>query len=543
MNEGKEGEGLTAGAVIGDRYRIIAKIGEGGMGRVFLAEDLRLKGQRWAVKWVPRDESAPRLPDQEAAIMTSLQHPSLPRIVDYIVMEDSGGCCLVMDYLEGETLLQRSAAFEHALPWTTVIHYAAQLCDLLDYLHSLDSPIVFRDMKPSNVIVGPDDRVRLIDFGIARTYKEGKGADTVHVGSVGFAAPELLANRQTDHRADLYSLGCLLYFLLSGGEFYNFTKKAIEQAATGVPEALSAVISKLLADEPNQRFPNAKAAKAALLRVEKGDPPESPLRERRPSASAAGKRTIVTVFGLFPNAGATFIAVALAKLIAERGLWVTYCEFPWASGDPFMRMMSVMKGGAPHWQEGHLTWRIAEANRDGQQPSRYEASALYKLLFEMKGDIVIFDLSSSSDAEAAEAMILASDIVAAVAAPDPAGLRSEAAVNNWALLNGSAEPERICWIANRMPLTLKLPEFYKLFSMKPLGYAPELNYDKIMKAKWSGRWIADEPEFHDILGESLKPLLQRVAPGAESGRSLREAAKRWLANKLVMDYNKDKFNS
>jgi len=530
---------FRAGDVAGGRYRIVRRIGEGGMGRVYLAEDSRLQGQRWAVKWVPVDAAFPSQPEKEAAIMTSLKHPSLPRIVDYFAV-DGEGVCIVMDYLEGETLLQRSAAHDHALPWTTVVHYGAQLCDLLDYLHSLDSPIVFRDMKPSNVIVGPDDGVRLIDFGIARTYKEGKASDTVHVGSVGFAAPELLANRQTDHRADLYSLGSLLYFLLSGGQFYNFTKKPIESIDPSLPPELAAALGRLLADEPSQRFPDAKAAKEALLRQGAGSAPADEAGgSGRTVHPSAGRRTVVAVYGLFPKVGATFLSVAIAKLLAERRLYTTYTAFPWAPSDAYLRMLSATKDGGNEWREDRLVWRLGPES--DSSPS-FDAAALYKLLFETRGDVAIFDVPSSASPEAAEALLRVSDVVVAVVSPDPGGLRSAAAVDNWRRLNACAGDGRVEWIANRMPSAGKLPEFYKLFSVKPTGAVGEFPYDRAVRAKWDGRFLCEERDVREELTHALEPLLRRLAPHKERDSGLKASAKRWLANKWSIDYNKNKFH-
>ena len=520
---------LRIGAVVGERYRVLSQIGEGGMGRVYLAEDLRLKGQRWAVKWLPKDGMDPRQAEKEAQIMTSLKHPSLPRIVDTFQDEAGGGSCLVMDYIEGETLLQRSNAHDHRLPWTSVVHYALQLCDLLDYLHSLDSPIVFRDMKPSNVIVGPDDQVRLIDFGIARTYKAGKAADTMHVGSIGFAAPELLANKQTDHRADLYSLGCLLYFLLSGGQYYNFTKTPLEQINDRLPPVITAVVSKLLSEAPEQRYPHAKAVKEALERKEGND--QGVRGEQR--NTGAGRRIVVTVYGLFPKAGATFVAVTLAKLLAERKRQAAYVEFPWQERDSFLTMTATAQGYSSAWREGTLMWRLGDSN-----DSSYDPAALYKLLFETKAETIIFDLSSNAHPEAAEALLHASDMIVPVASPDPGGLRSEATVANWAKVNASAEPDRIYWIANRMPESLKLPQFYKLFSTKPVSTIQEFSYDAVMAAKWNGGWIADEGEYKGALRAAMMPLLRAISPDIDASRGLRSVAKEWLANKWANGYNK-----
>jgi len=540
MDEQDRTEPFRAGDIVGGRYRIVRRLGEGGMGRVYLADDLRLAGQQWALKWVPRDGRDPMQPEKEAAIMTSLKHPSLPRIVDYLIVDDAGYGCLVMDYLEGETLLQRSAAHGHSLPWTTVVHYGAQLCDLLGYLHTLDSPIVFRDVKPSNVIVGPDDSVRLIDFGIARTFKEGKASDTVHVGSVGFAAPELLANRQTDHRADLYSLGSLLYFLLSGGQFYNFTKRPIEEWNDALPEGLLAALRRLLAENPEERFPNASAAKEALLQFGgKTSAVESAAASTSPT-SATGRRCIVTVYGLFPKAGATFLAAAIAKLASERRRRTSYVAFPWAESDGFLRMLAETKGSGGEWRDGDALWQVGfrETGTEGS----FDVAMLYKTLFETKSEVAVFDVPSSAPPAAAEALFRVSDVVVAVAAPDPGGLRSVSAADNWRRLNACAGEGRVEWVANRMPEAVRLPDFYKLFSVRPAAIVPEFPYERNVGARWSGKQLIDEADVREQLAEKMAPLLDRLAPEPERPKKWNSSAKRWLAKKWSIDYNKDKFH-
>ncbi|WP_199614574.1 serine/threonine protein kinase [Paenibacillus alkalitolerans] len=533
------------GDCIEQRYRIIRPIGEGGMGCVYLAEDLRLGGQRWAVKWIPRDEFDPDQPMKEAKMMIDLQHPSLPRIVDFIPMNELGGCCLVMDYLAGETLLDRSASCGHTLPWQTVVGYAVQLCDLLHYLHSLDSPIVFRDVKPSNVIVSPDGYVKLVDFGIARTYKEGNTSDTVHVGSVGFAAPELLANRQTDQRADLYSLGCLIYFLLCGGQYYNFTKIPLDKAAEDIPAELAAAVGTLLCDDPGDRYENAMAAKQALIEVlGAGSPePQDSSGHRQHSGftlSAVGaERKIVAVCGLFPGAGTTFVSVALAKFLADKRVRVAYVECPWQEGDSLLAMRSESQGTGSRWQEGALSWNLASEIYEPER-NAYDAESLYKLFFKTKADVYIVDVSSDADERAAEAIIGLADEVVAVVAPDPSLLRRPKTLKNWERINGKGPSGRIRWVANRVPGTARIPDFYRLFSQKPDCIVAEFPYDVIVSAKWKGRWSQEDNAVRPSLEHALLPLLESIAPVIHEERGIRASAKKWLANSWKTDYNKHK---
>jgi serine/threonine protein kinase len=172
--------------VLGGRYRVIKQIGEGGMSYVYLVEDLKLVGKRWAAK-----ETKLLQPDDavgvvaEAAMLIRLNHPNLPQIVDFIGPDAEGYIYLFMDYIEGETLAAdfdrrgRSLTFDH------ILRLGIQLCEVLQYLHQCQPPIVYRDLKPSNVMMDVHGQIRLIDFGIARHFKPNQEEDTVCLGTVG----------------------------------------------------------------------------------------------------------------------------------------------------------------------------------------------------------------------------------------------------------------------------------------------------------------------------------------------------------------------
>jgi len=207
------------GEIIQGKYEILKLIGKGGMSRVYLAMDLNLNKQ-WAVKeiekraWDRNNQVMVQSAMAEANMIKKLDHPALPRIVDIIDKEDV--IYVVMDYIEGEPL--SNVLVKHgAQPQERVIEWAKQLCKVLDYLHTCNPPIIYRDMKPANVMLQSNGNVKLIDFGIAREYKEQSLADTVSLGTKGYAAPEQFGGRgQTDARTDVYSLGVTLYHLLTG---------------------------------------------------------------------------------------------------------------------------------------------------------------------------------------------------------------------------------------------------------------------------------------------------------------------------------------
>lgn len=189
------------------------------MSRVYLAMDKRLNKQ-WAIKEIEKrakdknNEIVIQSAIAEANLIKQLDHPAIVRIVDII---DNGDVIYIIeDYIEGETL---SSVLETqgAQPQELVIEWAMQICEALEYLHTRKPPIIYRDMKPANVMIKPDGNIKVIDFGIAREYKDQSLADTVSLGTKGYAAPEQFGGKgQTDARTDVYCLGVTLYHLLTG---------------------------------------------------------------------------------------------------------------------------------------------------------------------------------------------------------------------------------------------------------------------------------------------------------------------------------------
>lgn len=207
------------GTVVEGKYEILKLIGKGGMSKVYLAMDNNLNKQ-WAIKEIVKEarnrnnEVIVQSAIAEANMMKKLDHPCLPRIVD--IINHDNVIYVVMDYIEGEPLSKVLQEYG-AQPQDVVLEWAESLCGVLEYLHSQNPPIIYRDMKPANVMLQPNGNVKLIDFGIAREYKEQNLEDTVSLGTKGYAAPEQFGGRgQTDARTDIYCLGVTLYHLLTG---------------------------------------------------------------------------------------------------------------------------------------------------------------------------------------------------------------------------------------------------------------------------------------------------------------------------------------
>ena len=208
---------LEIGSVIDGKYKILSKIGQGGMSVVYLALNERAN-KSWAIKEVRKDVQDFEIIKQsqivETNLLKKLNHPNLPSIIDVIDRED---CFLiVMDYIEGNTLSD-ALKVKKRLDCEAVIEWAKQLCDVLEYLHTRQPAIIYRDMKPSNIMLKPDGTVMLIDFGIAREFKENNIQDTTCLGTKGYAAPEQFGGHgQTDARTDIYCLGATIYHLVTG---------------------------------------------------------------------------------------------------------------------------------------------------------------------------------------------------------------------------------------------------------------------------------------------------------------------------------------
>jgi serine/threonine protein kinase len=276
MSNGQTGR-LSPQSLLQQRYLILGQIGRGGMGAVYKAEDTRFSRRYVAIKEMSQAhlntvelEMAIARFQQEADMLASLVHPNLPRITDRF--SDQERSYLVMDFIDGKTLLQLiKEAPNHQLPVAQVLYYARQLCDVLIYLHGHQPPIIFRDLKPTNVMITPRDQVFLIDFGIARSFKEGKSQDTFFLGSPGYAPPEQHGYAQTNPRSDLYGLGATLHYCLTGRDpFYapdRFSFPPVQQLNPQVPPELDQLIQHLVAQNEWERPTSAREVQQALMRM------------------------------------------------------------------------------------------------------------------------------------------------------------------------------------------------------------------------------------------------------------------------------------
>ncbi len=244
-----------------ERYQVLEKVGTGGFGAVYKARDTRQKNRLVAVKAIELDTlsasqaiEATDTFNRELQLLSSLDHPLLPHIHEHFI--DATHWYLVMDFIAGEPLDEYLQQIdEPSLPLKEVVDIGLQLCDVLRYLHTRKPAIIFRDVKPANIMRTPGGRLYLIDFGIARRFKPGQTRDTTPLGSPGFAAPEQYGKAQTTPRSDIYGLGATLYFLLTGYDPAStpFNLPPIASLCPELPTPLTELLTSMLALDPTQR--------------------------------------------------------------------------------------------------------------------------------------------------------------------------------------------------------------------------------------------------------------------------------------------------
>ncbi len=268
---------LTPGTILNNRYEILRWMADGGQSTIYLAADKRTFDRQVVVKefklgiGMSSDADAARRQFETTARMLSqLSHPGIVQVIDYFVSEDDKPI-LVTEYIQGETLAERMVGQWYGLPEEQVLDLADQLCDVLNYLHTQSPPVIYRDLTPSNVIFTAGDRIKLIDFGIARTFKQGKTSDTEPFGTAGYAPPEQHGKGQTGPYSDIYSLGVTLLHALTGYDpsltpFVLPRADRVHGDLKAVSPAVADAIAKATQVEIHKRFQTVEEFRKALHR-------------------------------------------------------------------------------------------------------------------------------------------------------------------------------------------------------------------------------------------------------------------------------------
>lgn len=279
-------------------YTVAGKVAQGGQGAIYRVVDSNLNV--WALKEMSQSALAAMSEEErsdaldswkrEADLLSTLDHPNLCKVVD--TFEEQGKQYLVMEFVDGKHLLKLLEEAGGPLDVEQVLDWADQLCQVLSYLHGQKPKIIYRDLKPQNVmqITGGHD-LRLIDFGIVRFYKGGKTKDTRKMGTPGYAPPEQYGTGQTDERSDIYALGATLHHLLTNHDPANqpFTFAPIRDHCGGVPRRVDDAILCAVSKRPVDRFGSAEEMRDALLGKRKRYAAAARPLATLPSQAAAGQ--------------------------------------------------------------------------------------------------------------------------------------------------------------------------------------------------------------------------------------------------------------
>jgi serine/threonine protein kinase len=274
-NQTEHLERLQPGTTLQDRYLILGILGSGGMSSVYKGRDLHFPN---VTKLVAIKEMTSMLTDQtmyemvvtnferEADLLATLSHPAIPRIYDYFTHKKS--LYLVMEFIDGKDLEAILHEADDFLPVEQVVNWAIELCEVLSYLHHHQpEPLVFRDMKPSNVMVDQHDQIRLIDFGIARVFQPGQKGTMI--GTEGYSPPEQYRG-EASPAGDIYALGATLHHLLTRRDPrieppFSFSERPVRELNPNVSPEFEAIINTALDYDPKKRYSTVEALKQALL--------------------------------------------------------------------------------------------------------------------------------------------------------------------------------------------------------------------------------------------------------------------------------------
>lgn len=258
---------LKKGEILKNQYQIVKEIGAGGMSIVYLAVEID-KQTLVAIKVADMTRKISRRLFSEAKILSELDHPALPQIVDFFSSEDNRYFYLVQEYINGQPLQECFEQQESIMNQEEVIQIGITISEVLHYLHTRKpNPIIYRDLKPANIMITNEGAIKLIDFGIARKYVHNQLKDTVQIGTVGFAAPEQFEKRQSDARTDLFSLGALMYYLLTGGRYVYISQKPVGELRKGLTKSLKQCIKLLVKTNPDERVQSADKTRELLIKA------------------------------------------------------------------------------------------------------------------------------------------------------------------------------------------------------------------------------------------------------------------------------------
>lgn len=532
---------LTIGEIFNKRYKITSIIGHGAMGVVYYAEDLRIEGKCWAIKEVENKRMEGDNFIREAKLLAKLEHPYLPKIIDYYYEKDIRRSYLVMDYIEGNSL-QEIVESGQVLSEIKIIKYAMQLCEVFNYLHNeLPAPVIYRDLKPEHVLIDDQDNIKLIDFGIAKDYILEGELDTAQLGTVRYAAPEQLGLRDTDHRSDIYSLGALLYYLFSGGKHYYSVRKPLQHLRNDLPIIIYSIVNKSLMYDPETRYQNVADVQRELeiantyyhdhtkLLNDKSTKEEIIANPEMDQFSLVENISQVMICSLSKCAGSTFITINLAKYISELSIVPNVVEIPFS---PYLfdylgveRLGNLIKEEQGFYSTVHelyegkpllknkmysakgITWTLVDPRRPLIKEENWDDMMMLNLLYSSrKNSISLIDVGNYIEHPAIENALKNVDCLLVVI--DPILINIAQNLRRLSkLCELVKEGVKVKLILNNWTESVPKRELLKLFDFAPIHFCPNIELSHIHRATFNGDILYE----YTNVGELLKGALSGIA--------------------------------
>lgn len=255
---------LSKGYILDNRYKVIKVLGAGGMGTVYLCENTRLNNL-WAIKETIKSDKINTDITNEPNILKKLNYPGIPKIIDIFYEKDN--FYMVEEYIEGQTLKEYVQENGY-LEVSKICHIISSICDIIEYLHNFNPPIIYRDVKPTNIMITPSGKVVLIDFGISKIYKFDNNSDTVNLGSIGYAAPEQSGIEQSCRQTDIYGIGMVMYFMTTG-KVSQTSAQPLEDSSypDGTDKDLKKIIFKCVQNQIKDRYATTRELNNATIKL------------------------------------------------------------------------------------------------------------------------------------------------------------------------------------------------------------------------------------------------------------------------------------
>ncbi|MDT3701471.1 MAG: protein kinase [Thermincola sp.] len=534
---------LSDNEILDGKYKIIRVLGKGGSGQVYLAQNLKI-GNYWAVKEVNTRKQLRTNLLAEVEILKKVNHRCIPRIVDLIERKDY--IYIVEDYFDGSSLKDLIKCRELCSA-ENIIRWGRQLCEILAYLHNLKpNPIIYRDMKPGNIIIDNENNVKLVDLGIARVNHEENDSETLCIGTKGYAAPEQYSGMgHPDNRSDIYGLGATLYHVLTG---YNpnqppYCILPVTQINSALSVEIERIIKKCTSSNPDLRYQRVEEVIADLDNTQKSD---ELIRTTAPNVQYMEVTNKLVVIGsLSARAGSSFITANLAAALAKRNRSVGVVEFP--ANIPYMydalflrqktdgRYVSLaheIRGQRPinrdyFFNENGVNWVLLDPSR--QTIKDWSPAEMLSLIYSVKNlSVILLDISTNWCHQGVSQILRQADHIFLVVDPDPALIDRTAKIDFKEL---DVAPECIPEELKIMELVCQLedsggccaefilnkytnPVLREQLGLPcdPIAYVPFIDPHLAYSALWKGDLVYNYPDVRETLDRELYPVVRRIAP-------------------------------